>query len=211
MDMKFLYYYAKLFKKLHSKALINSHIHQTSKVEAGSEIINTKMDKHSFCGYNCEINNCEIGSFCSIANNVVIGGGMHPMDWVSMSPVFYEGKDSVKAKFAEHKRPPQKKTIIGHDVWIGRNVIIKQGIIIGTGSVIGMGSIVTKDVESYSIVAGNPAKFIRKRFDDEVINRLLNSEWWNLNEAKISKLSKHIRNPNIFLNELNIEIPDSNI
>ena len=60
--------------------------------------------RHSFCGYDCDINNTKIGSFCSIANGVVIGGGMHPLDWISTSPVFYEGADSVKAKFSEHKR-----------------------------------------------------------------------------------------------------------
>ena len=84
------------------------------------------MDTHSFCGYNCEIANSEIGSFCSIANGVIIGGGIRPMDWVSMSPVFYEARHSVKAKFATPKREPVKRTIIGHDVWIGQNVLIKQ-------------------------------------------------------------------------------------
>lgn len=202
--MNFKYFWSKIFKKLHSKAIINSQIHKSSKVEAGSEIVNTKMDKYSFCGYNCEIVNCDIGSYCSIANNVVIGGGMHPMDWVAMSPVFYEGKDSVKEKFSEHKRVPSKRTIIGHDVWIGRNVLIKQGVKIGTGAVIGMGSIVIKDVEAYTIVAGNPAKCIRKRFSDEVILKLLNSKWWNLSESEIRQLSQYIKDPIIFLNQLNL-------
>ena len=162
------YYWAKFFKKIKSKAVYKSKIHSTSKIEAGSEIQYSSFDKHSFCGYNCEINYAQIGSFCSIANGVIIGGGKHPINWVGMSPVFYEGKDSVKTKFSTFKREKPLLTTIGNDVWIGRNVIIKEGVTIGHGSVIGMGSIVTKDVLPYSIVGGNPAKLIRMRFDNNI-------------------------------------------
>ncbi|MBU2526459.1 MAG: CatB-related O-acetyltransferase [Bacteroidetes bacterium] len=197
--MKIEYYWSKFLKKLRGSAVLNSKIHKTSKVEAGSEIINSSFGKHSFCGYNCEIINCEIGSFCSIANNVKIGGGMHPINWVSTSPVFYEGRDSVKAKFAVHKRDSPKKTIIGHDVWIGQGVFIKQGLIIGTGAVIGMGSTVTKDVEPYSIVAGCPARLIRKRFDDALICKLLKSEWWNYEDEKLHRYAQLFKEPNSFI------------
>ena len=93
---------------------------------------------------------------------MIIGGGMHPMDWVSTSPAFYIGRDSVKAKFATHTREPVKKIIIGHDVWIGQYALIKQGITVGTGAVIGMGSVVTKDIPDYCVVVGNPARIIKK-------------------------------------------------
>ena len=96
--MTISYLLAKVLKKIRGSAIVNSKIHKTSKVESGSHIVNTVFDRHSFCGYDCEIFNCDIGSFCSIANNVIIGGGMHPIDWVSTSPVFYEGRDSVKLK-----------------------------------------------------------------------------------------------------------------
>ncbi len=198
----FKYFWAKFFKKIHGKAIKNSIIHSSSKIEAGSEVINTKMDKHSFCGYFCELNNVEIGSFCSIANNVKIGGGMHPIEWVSTSPVFYEGRDSVKAKFSEHKRENHLKTFINNDVWIGSNVIIKQGVRIGTGAVIGMGSVVTKDVEPYSIVGGIPAKEIRKRFDQETIDALLSSEWWNLPDSELIKHAEYFTNPQLFIEKL---------
>ena len=121
------------------------------------------------------------------------------MEWVSMSPVFYKGRDSVKAKFSEHKREKVKRTIIGNDVWIGERAIIKEGITIGTGAVIGMGSIVTKDVEPYAIVAGCPAKVLRKRFNDDVIDNLLSSEWWNFNENKLKEYAKYFTDPNSFL------------
>jgi acetyltransferase-like isoleucine patch superfamily enzyme len=201
--MKLLYYWSKLFKKLKGKAIVKSQIHKTSKVEAGSEIVNSTFDKHSFCGYNCEIINCKIGSFCSIANNVIIGGGMHPMNWVSTSPVFYEGRDSVKAKYSEHKRDPIKTTIIGNDVWIGSNAIIKQGITIGDGAVVGMGSVITKDVEPYSIVGGCPAREIRKRFDEETATQLLQIKWWNFSDNELKHYAPLFKDPEQFIKNYN--------
>lgn len=193
------YYWAKLFKKIKSKAIYKSSIHSTSKIEAGSEILYSSFDKHSFCGYNCELYHASIGSFCSIANGVVIGGGKHPLNWVGMSPVFYEGKDSVKAKFSRFKREKPLVTYVGNDVWIGRNAIIKEGVNIGHGSVIGMGSVVTKDVLPYSIVGGNPARLIRMRFDSDTIDNLIKSEWWNMEEHILVKVAENIKDPAAFL------------
>ena len=195
------YIWSKIFKKIRSSAIKDSTIHRTSKVESGSSFINSEMGKHSFCGYDCDISNATIGAFCSIANGVVIGGGMHPINWVGTSPVFYEGRDSVKAKFSKHKREKIKNTTIGHDVWIGQNVIIKQGINIGTGSIIGMGSIVTKDIPPYSIYAGNPAKLIRERFDKKTIDKLLKIEWWNFDDKKLMKYAQYFTNPDKFIGE----------
>ena len=197
--MSIKYYLSKLIKRSILSSIKNSDIHKTSKIEASSSIVNTTMDKYSFCGYNCEISNCEIGSFVSIADKVIIGGGIHPMEWVGMSPVFYEGRDSVKKKFSKFKRTSPLKTIIGSDVWIGNNVLIKQGVKIGNGSVIGMGSVVTKDVPDYSIYAGIPAKLIRKRFDDNLITKLLEIEWWNFTDKKLSNYAKYFENPNNFV------------
>lgn len=200
--MNLYYFKAKLLKKLRGSALKNCEIHSSSKVESGCNLVNVTMCKHSFCGYDCEISNCEIGSFTSIANGVVVGGGMHPLDWVGMSPVFYKGRDSVKAKFSEFEREQVRTTFIGHDVWIGRNAIIKQGVSIGTGAVIGMGSVVTKDVPPYAIFAGNPAKLIRFRFSDYIIQRLLESKWWELDEKILSQVAVNIKDPEAFLNNL---------
>lgn len=201
--MKINYFLSRIIKKMRGSSIIDSRIDRSSKVESGCQLVNVTMDKHSFCGYDCTLINCVIGSFCSISNGVVIGGGMHPINWVSTSPVFYKGRDSVKKKFSVYERDEPKKTYIGHDVWIGEKVLIKQGINIGNGAVIGMGSIVTKDVQPYEIVAGNPAKVIRKRFSDDIIYNLNIAKWWLLSEDELNKYAKYIKEPQKFIERIN--------
>jgi len=203
--MTLAYLWNKVLKKMRGAAVANSSIHSTSKVEAGSQFINSSMDRYSFCGYDCKILNCNIGAFCSIADGVIIGGAQHPIEWASTSPVFYRGRDSVAKKFSEFERPKSKRTTIGNDVWIGDRALIKGGVEIGDGAIIGMGSVVTKNVGAYEIWAGNPAKLIRKRFDDNTVQELLNSDWWNLDDATILKYSQYIREPNQFASQLKKE------
>lgn len=200
--MTLQYFFSKLLKKVRGVAIKNSIIDKTSKVESGSSVVNSMIGKYSFCGYDCEIVNCEIGRFCSIASNVIIGGAMHPMDWVSTSPVFYAGRDSVKKKFQTFQRPSDLRTIIKNDVWIGHNVLIKQGVTIGNGAVIGMGSVVTKNIPDYEIWGGNPAKFIKKRFSEDVINHFLAYEWWNKSDEEISEISVNFNQFEVTINRL---------
>lgn len=191
--------WSKIFKKIRLSSVRNSDIHKTSVIESGSNVVNSSFARYSYCGYDCEIIFTRIGSFTSISNNVHIGGGAHPLTWVGMSPVFYDNVDSIKKKFAMHKRPDSLETIIGNDVWIGQSTLIKQGITIGDGAVIGMGSVVTRDVEPYSVVAGNPAKQIKKRFDDTTIAELLQVKWWDLSEEDIEKYAYCFNNTEVFL------------
>ena len=91
----------------------------------------------------------------------------------------------MKKNFARHEFEIFKRTSIGNDVWIGNRVMIKAGVKIADGAVVGMGSIVTKDIGPYEIWAGNPAKLIRKRFDDGTITILEDMKWWEWNDEKI--------------------------
>lgn len=111
-------------------------------------------------------------------------------------------KRFCEKKFSEFENDLVKRTVIGHDVWIGTKAVIKSGVKIGNGAVIGMGSVITKDVGNYEIWAGNPAKFIRKRFNDTIITELLTLEWWNFDEHKLRRLSDYIKNPEKFINEV---------
>lgn len=194
----------KIVKKLRGATIRGSEIDKTSTVESGCNIVLVKMGRYSFCGYDCEIVNTEIGAFCSIANNVKIGGARHPVEWVSTSPVFYYGRDSIKKKFSTFERDKDKNTVIGNDVWIGANAIILQGVKIGNGAVVGAGSIVTKDVPPYTIVAGNPAHFLRMRFEDDVIEQLEGSKWWELDDSALSQCALYIKDPKIFIEKLKI-------
>lgn len=190
---------AKILKKSRLSSLFNSQIHYTSKVEAGSSIYFSSFDRHSFCGYDCDLYYAKIGSFTSIANNVVIGGARHPLEWVSTSPAFYKGRDSIKKKYSEFVLESPPVTKIGHDVWIGQGATILSGVSVGNGAVIGAASVVTKDVPAYAIVAGNPAKIIRFRFDPTIILELEQICWWALDDKQIDELAKNIKDPRLFI------------
>lgn len=198
------YLYGKFFKKIiRGKCVINCNIHKTAKINSGATIVNSSIGRYTYTCYDDEIVNCEIGQFCSISDEVVIGGAEHPMSWVSTSPVFQNVKHSgPKRKFSEFDFEGIKRTVIGNDVWIGRRAIIKAGVTVGDGAVIGSGSVVTKAIPPYAIVGGVPAKILKYRFDDETIKELLQSEWWNLSEEELEVAADKIRNAKEFCNHL---------
>ncbi len=197
-----VYVLHKALKKMRLSGVRGSNVHKTAKIEPGTSFLFSSIGKYSFCGYDCDINRTKIGSFCSIANNVVIGGNAHPVSWASTSPVFYNNRDSIKKKFSRHERVPPMTTMIGHDVWIGQDVLIKQGVVVGVGAVIGMGAIVTKDVEPYSIVVGNPAQKIKMRFDIDIVSALLASCWWECTDEQLEQVAFSVCDPQAFILEI---------
>lgn len=129
-----------------------------------------------------------IGSFCSIAENVTIfGGGEHPSDWVSTFPL--RAAFNQANAYLDGLPPTKGQTNIGNDVWIGYGAKILSGVTIGDGAIIGAGSVVIKNVPPYAIVGGNPAKFIRYRFNKEQISQLLSIKWWHWPLDRISEFT----------------------
>lgn len=129
----------------------------------------------------------QIGKYCSISENVKIYlGGHHRTDWITTYPfpAFFERAEHIK-----NYGGTNGDVIIGSDVWIAANVIILSGTTIGHGAVIANGSVVTKSVQPYEIVGGNPTKHIRYRFEQEVIEKLLSLSWWDWEDKEILEIS----------------------
>ncbi|MFN3209714.1 MAG: type B chloramphenicol O-acetyltransferase [Roseovarius sp.] len=129
-----------------------------------------------------------IGSFCSIGSGaafIMAGNQGHRDDWVSTFP-FYWMADVPAFNGAENGFQPAGDTVIGNDVWIGSEAIVMPGVKIGDGAVIGTRALVTRDVEPYSIVGGNPAREIRKRFEDGLVDLLLELRWWDWSEDQLN-------------------------
>ena len=127
----------------------------------------------------------QVGKFVSIADDVVIMlGGNHRVDWITTYPL-----NGYFPEWSNIKGHPATKgdVVVGNDVWIGREALIMSGVTIGDGAVVGSRAVVTKNVMPYSIVAGNPAKHIRFRFDEKVISELLLMAWWNWSDEIIKK------------------------
>ena len=146
-----------------------------------------------------------IGKFCMIASDVkfIMNGANHLSNAISTYPfaVFGNGWENAM----EGKTYPNKGNIeIGNDVWIGYNATIMAGVKIGDGAIIATNSTVVSDVEPYSIVGGNPAKKIKKRFSPEFIERLLKLQWWNWD---IEKITKNVQN----LTDLDIDKLEKNV
>lgn len=194
-----MYYLSRIIEKMKPVAKKNSVVDKSAKIEGGTQFINSSIGKYSFCGYDCKIINTAIGSFCSIASNVKIGLKGHPLDWVSTSTAFYKGRDSIKKNMAKLEYKVDFYTEIGNDVWIGENAMIKGGVKISDGAVIGMGAVVTKNIGPYEIWAGNPAVFIRKRFDEKTIEQLIKTKWWTYSNNELIKYTSYFDTVEAFL------------
>ena len=163
----------------------NSNIDKTAAIDKFTRFYDSSIGRYSYVGGSCIIVNTTIGKFCSIAQNSIIGGANHPTDWVSTSPVFRKGENILGKTLSELDYRAYEKTSIGNDVWIGEGAMVMTGCNIGNGAVIAARAVVTKDVEPYSIVAGIPAKEIRKRFEAEDIAYLQNLKWWDWSDQKL--------------------------
>ncbi|MGE6754758.1 CatB-related O-acetyltransferase [Rossellomorea sp. NPDC071047] len=188
----------------------NSMLEKNIAIKRFCKLKNITIGKYSYIANNTHIINCKIGNYCSIGPSVKIGLGKHPTNRFSTSPLFYSLNNPFRIKLVDKEDFEEfEEIIIGHDVWIGANAIILDGVKIGNGAIIAAGAIVTKDVSAYSIVGGTPAKVLKYRFSNEVVERIIQSNWWEKDIKDLSKYKDSFSNINLFLeksNNLNEEI-----
>lgn len=167
------------------------------------------IGRYTYISENASISYTEIGNFCSIGPNFLCGWGFHPLNGISTSPMFYSSQKQNGCTLSEtDKIEERKKIIIGNDVFIGMNVTVLDGVTIGDGAVIGAGSVVTKDVPPYTIAAGNPMQFIRKRFDEATIESMLAIKWWFWDDSRLKIIEKEFFTPEEFARNV-INNPES--
>lgn len=178
--------------------IINSTFGVYNKVQDNTKIIDSQIGDYSYCNGNNQITYTEIGKFVAIASGVRINPSNHPIySRVSQHNFTYCSKQYDLAEeddYTVEEWRKNDKVIIGNDVWIGHNAIILPGVKIGNGAVIACGAVVTKDVEPYTIVGGVPAKTINKRFDDETINKINNSKWWEWSHEQLKERLEDFKN-----------------
>ena len=152
-------------------------------------IADSEFESHVTNFYPWSRDKLIIGKFCQIAAGVefMMNDANHQMSAVSTFPFYTLEGWNMESPKAEDM-PYKGDTVIGNDVWIGKNAVILPGVHIGDGAIIGANSVVGSEVEPYTIVVGNPAKSIRKRFDDELIALLEKFKWWDMDIDTINSL-----------------------
>ncbi|MAD43071.1 MAG: chloramphenicol acetyltransferase [Arcobacter sp.] len=185
-------------------------IHDTAKVRNSDFGVYTYVDErgrvtdsylgdYSYILHDSEMIYTTVGKFCAIAPFVRINPGNHPYWRPAMANFTYRSMDyglgNNDQNFFDYRK--EQKVTIGNDVWIGQNVLIMPGCKIGNGVVIGGGTIVTKDVEDYSIIVGNPGRVVKKRFRENIIKSLLKISWWNWSREQLEKRIEDLRLENI--------------
>jgi phosphonate metabolism protein (transferase hexapeptide repeat family) len=168
----------------------NSEFGAYTEISSDNYFENSSLGDYSYTGPFCIIQNAEIGKFSNIAALVRIGPTAHPMNRATQHHFTYR---RVKYGLAEtddndfFNWRAEQKIVIGHDTWLGHGSIVLPNVTIGTGAVLGAGAIATKPIPPYAVAVGNPAKVIKYRFPDSIVDQLLKIKWWNWSHEQIKE------------------------
>lgn len=178
---------------------------KTTNILRGARISRSSIGRYSRIGVNAVVAHARIGNFSVVSMESVLGPGMHPTNYITPHSIFYRrgswGFHDDWIKEIDFEEEPL--ITIGNDVWIGRHCTIMNGVTIGDGAIVAANATVTKDVPPYAIVGGMPAKVIKYRFPQEVIDRLIEIKWWNLPDEEITKRLDLFHKENPTLEDIN--------
>ena len=166
-------------------------------IGAGSRVANSVFGDYSYCDRSCDIANAEIGKFANIASCVRIGATDHPMENASLHHFLYRSAsywDDAEDDGDWFARRASRLARIGHDTWIGHGAMIKPEVTVGAGAVVASGAIVTKDVAPYTIVGGNTARVIRRRYPEAVAEQMMDLAWWDWSHDALRAALPDFRN-----------------
>lgn len=164
--------------------LNNCIFSEHSRVAEYASVHNTEVGSYSALGRYSKIVHTKIGKYCAISWDTTINAISHPYNHLTISAFPYVPR---VGNFVKKRKQTYKEVIIKNDVRIGANSVIMPGVTIGNGAIIGAGAVVTKDVPDYAIVVGVPAKIVKYRFEEDIIKRLLELKWWDLDPKVIKK------------------------